>query len=126
MCEGENIVCPACGAESKVKSKLVMSDDWMSKRKVFVCAFCGAELGEDDGSAEKSSQSKTDASSRLAALLGDDRECSAQVDIGCEPGDEKLCRNCRHLAVHPFKMVCLITQNEVDPMDDCSRFEKKK
>lgn len=126
MREGDKITCPSCGVESIVKSTVVMSDDWSSKRKVFVCAFCRAELGEENsGSSEQAAVSAQGASSRLAALLGDDVESAESAVINVEPDDVKLCRNCRHLAVHPFKMVCLITQNEVDPMDDCEKFEKK-
>ena len=64
--------------------------------------------------------------SKLAALLGDDVERSADFKINVEQGDEKVCRNCRHLAVHPFKNVCLLSQLEVDTMSDCDKFELKK
>ena len=125
MREGENILCPACGAQSMVKSRLVMSEDWSSKRKVLVCAFCNAELGSTDENEKAAKPSADSGKSKLAALLGDDVEHSCNVRINVEQGDEKVCRNCRHLAVHPFKNVCLLSQMEVDTMDDCEKFELK-
>ena len=125
MREGENILCPSCGAQSVAKSRLIMSDDWSSKRKVLVCAFCGAELADNSGQQTNPEVRQPQASSKLAALLGDDVERAADIKINVEQGDEKLCRNCRHLAVHPFKNVCLLSQKEVDTMDDCSNFELK-
>lgn len=123
--EGENILCPACGAQSFVKSRLVLSDDWSSKRKVLVCAFCNAELGKADEQTPQKSAEPSGGTSRLAALLSDDVEEKVNIKIDVQQGDEKLCRNCRHLAVHPFKNVCLISQKEVDTMDDCEKFELK-
>ena len=126
MREGENILCPACGAQSIAKSRLVMSDDWLSKRKVLVCAFCNAVLGDCSEETSEKETAVSSGKSKLAALLGDDVERSADFKINVEQGDEKVCRNCRHLAVHPFKNVCLLSQLEVDTMSDCDKFELKK
>lgn len=125
MREGEKFLCPACGAQSVVKSRIELSEDWSTKRKVLVCAFCNAELGTASEAEDKSAVSDSGAS-RLAALLGSDVEKSCNVKIKAEQGDEKVCRNCCHLAVHPFKNVCLLSQQEVDTMDDCEKFELKK
>ena len=124
MREGDKILCPACGAQSIVKSRTELSDDWSTKRRVFICAFCNAELGNASDEETKKSNPDFD-SSRLAALLGDDVEKSCKVKIMVGQGDEKVCRNCRHLAMHPFKNVCLLSQQEVDTMDDCESFELK-
>ena len=126
MREGEKLICPSCGAQSFAKSRTVLSEDWSSKRKILVCAFCNAELGDADESGNNSVSSAASGASRLAALLGDDVEKSCDVKIQVEQGDEKICRNCCHLAVHPFKNVCLLSQQEVDTMDDCEKFELKK
>ena len=124
MREGEHIICPHCQGSSVVKIRMDISG-WSVQNRVYACAFCNAELGkvnpkENEAVPEKSS------SSALAALLGSDVETSSGIRIKAEAGDEKVCRNCRHFAVHPFKNVCLITQLEVDTMDDCNKFELKE
>ena len=126
MRDGDKITCPSCGEKSMVKSRIELSDDWQSKVKILVCAFCNAKLGNAESEENNSVSSAENRSSRLAALLGDDVEKSCEVKINVEQGDEKLCRNCLHLAVHPFKNVCLLSQQEVDTMDDCDKFELKK
>ena len=126
MREGDNIVCPACGAQTVVKSRLELSEDWSSKAKVLICAFCNARLGkvsEEEG--KNKDVEPSSGVSRLAALLGEDVEKECNIKLQAEQGDEKVCRNCLHLAVHPFKNVCLLSQQEVDTMDDCEKFELK-
>ena len=127
MREGDNIICPACGAPTVVKSRLELSADWSRKEKILICAFCNAQLGKAAEEESKSSDAETSSgASRLAALLGADVEKEWNVKLQAEQGDEKVCRNCLHLAVHPFKNVCLLSQQEVDTMDDCDKFELKK
>ena len=123
MREGESVICPGCKAQSRAKLHLVM-EDWSVKRKELICPFCNFVLGEvKDGDQPEKEEKKS--SSRLAALLGDDVEMDNVSALTAAPGDEKVCRRCRHLAVHPFKTVCLITQREVDLMGDCDQFEKR-
>ena len=124
MREGDMTVCPGCNIHTRVKLHLIM-EDWSVKRKVLICPFCGfifcdAEEKSTDGIGEKKS------SARLAALLGDDVETDNIAALSAAPGDEKVCRNCRHLAEHPFKTVCLITRCEVDLMGDCEKFETRQ
>ena len=123
MREGEKILCPHCRDNSVVKIRLDMSD-WSAQNKVYACAFCNAELGRV--SEEQEVAKEKNSSCRLAALLGSDVEKTPDIRLNAEEGDERLCRNCVHLAVHPFKNVCLLTQTEVDTMDDCEKFERKK
>ena len=122
MREGENMICPVCGEKSMAKCRMVTSDNWMSKKKILVCAFCNAELSCCENE-QNTASSGIDVKSKLAALLGDDVEQHSDIKIKVEQGDEKVCRNCKYLAVHPFKNVCLLTQLEVDTMDDCDKFE---
>ena len=123
MRENESVVCPGCKAQSRAKLHLVM-DGWSVKCKELVCPFCGFVFGEAQEESSSGAEAKK-SSSRLAALLGDDVETDNISTLSALPGDEKVCRSCRHLAVHPFKTVCLITQQEVDLMGDCDKFEKR-
>ena len=125
MREGDNIICPSCGTQTVVKGRLELSEDWSSKERVLICAFCNAKLGKAVEEENKSKADLSSGASRLAALLGTDVEKECNVKLQAEQGDEKVCRNCLHLAVHPFKNVCLLSQQEVDTMDDCDKFELK-
>ena len=124
MREGDSIVCSGCKAQSRAKLHLVM-EGWSVKRKELVCPFCGFVLGSADET-QNSGKEEKKSSSCLAALLGDDIEMDNVSAFTAAPGEERVCRNCLHLAEHPFKTVCLITQSEVDLMGDCERFEKRQ
>ena len=123
MREGDSALCPGCSSHTRAKLHLVM-EGWSVKRKELVCPFCGFVFGEAEEKSLSGREEKK-SSSRLAALLGDDVERDDVSALTAAPGDEKVCRNCRHLAEHPFKIVCLITQQEVDLMGDCENFEKR-
>ena len=111
--------CPFCNEESFAKKKSV-TEGWKIIGEIEVCALCGAELKKDPSgsvdAAEKSNASK----SRLAALLGGD--LSEKVTL-CGSADRRFCRNCKYFLVHPFKTVCALSDQETDPMGECSRFE---
>jgi hypothetical protein len=109
--------CPFCHEESFAKKKKIV-EGWKVVGEIEVCALCGSELktapsaGSGD---EKSDRSK----SRLAALLGG--EVTEKVTLSGS-AERNFCRNCRHFLIHPFKTVCALNDQEVDPMGCCDRF----
>lgn len=114
--------CPACKEESFPKRK-VQTDGWKVVGEVEVCALCGAEWKKSAPAEKgKENRSASPSRSRLAALLGEDlpeKTVLAGVD------DRKFCRNCRYFIVHPFKMVCALSDEETDPMGECEKFTPK-
>lgn len=119
MRAGETVTCPHCGEKTVVKLKKIM-DGWQVKKEALVCALCAGELGDP----EKEKSSSSAARDRLAALLGGDDTVKVSLEKGEEFG--KGCRNCGHLLEHPFKLICEITQKEVDPMYECFHFVSRK
>lgn len=112
--------CPVCKEDSFPKKKL-KTEGWKVVGEIEYCALCGAEWKKE--SAVSSADSKASGSkSRLAALLGDDLPEKIELS-GC--ADTCFCRNCRHFIIHPFKTVCALTDEETDPMSECSKFEEK-
>lgn len=125
MKAGDIIKCPHCGAKTVVKLEKILSG-WQVTGEKFVCAFCAAELvpGEEE---QKSSSSSSAARDKLAAFLGTGNVKKVAIDPG--EGFRKGCRNCANLLEHPFKLLCALTQQEVDPMHECPQFadrEKQK
>jgi DNA-directed RNA polymerase subunit RPC12/RpoP len=124
MKQGDRVTCLHCGEKTFVKAENIMSG-WQVTGKKFVCALCGGNLDSPENeSAVKASSSARD---KLAALLGGDDVKKVVID----PGEDfrRGCRNCGHLLEHPFKLLCALTQQEVDPMHECSNFidrEQKK
>ena len=121
MKAGDVVSCPKCGEKTVVKVEKIMSG-WKVTGERFVCALCSAELGKPGE--EKNAGNASGARARLAALLGgDDVE---KVSISPDEGFRRGCRNCGHLLEHPFKLLCALTQREVDPMFECQDFVDKK
>ena len=115
MKAGDVIDCPACRERSVAKLKKVL-DGWQVTGTSLVCALCGAEVGKPgcDDSADSGARNK------LAVLLGETGDAKMSID----PGEDhrKGCRNCVHLLEHPFKLLCALTQQQVDPMFECGSF----
>lgn len=113
------MICPHCGEESFAKKKNIV-ENWQITGEIQVCALCGKvwEKSSPAGNGKNSDAKK----SRLAALLGGD--LTEKVTLSGS-ADRKFCRNCRYFLVHPFKTLCSRTDQEADPMGECSKFEEK-
>jgi hypothetical protein len=121
MKAGEKTICPFCKDETILKSK-IDTEDWFNKKEILICSICGATLGvpdkEEDSKVEKSSNLNT-----LASLLGE--EVDTSIDINLKEDVYKFCRNCSNFVSNPFKCLCSLTMNEVDPQDNCEEFSQK-
>lgn len=115
MKAGETVTCPHCGEKTVVKLKKVM-DGWQVSGEKLVCALCAGELGSPGKERGEASAARN----RLAALLGGDDTVKVSLERNEEYG--RGCRNCGHLLEHPFKLLCELTQKEVDPMYECPQF----
>ena len=120
MKAGEHIICPFCKDETIVKSKLD-TEDWFNKKEILICAICGATLGVPEK--EDNLKEETSSLNKLASLLGEETNTSNLInlkeDVYC------FCRNCEHFVAHPYKCLCSLTMNEVDPQDNCEKFSQK-
>ena len=125
MKAGDIVNCPHCGTKTVVKTEKIFSG-WKVAGEKFTCAFCSGELADPEKE-NKAVPAASTARDKLAALLGTEVE---KVTIDPGEGFRKGCRNCVHLLEHPFKLLCAVTQQEVDPMYECPEFvdrnDKKK
>lgn len=110
--------CPFCHEESFAKKKL-LRDGWNISGEVMVCALCGKELPAERKKSDAGNSSSADLRQKLAALLGGD-EVEKVALAGT--ADMSFCRNCRNFIVHPFRSFCALTDQEADPMGECSSF----
>lgn len=108
--------CPFCHEESFAKKKKIV-ENWQVVGEIEVCALCGSELEKPADKADADGGKA--ARNRLAALLGGDE--SEKVTLAGS-AESNFCRNCRHFLIHPFKTVCALSDQEVDPMGSCERF----
>lgn len=117
MKAGDIVDCPHCGTKTVVKTEKTFSG-WKVTGEKFICAFCSGELASPE-QAQKTVSASSNARDKLAALLGTEVE---KVTIDPGEGFRKGCRNCIHLLEHPFKLLCAVTRQEVDPMYECPEF----
>jgi hypothetical protein len=84
------------------------------------------EIKKSDPFASKEKNTSFSSSAdRLKSLLGDTEE-TEKVTLEEKNGDKNFCRDCSFLIAHPFLCRCMKYNKEVNPMDDCPAFEKKK
>jgi len=122
MKRGDKINCPACKHQTVVKEKVEM-DGWIVGEKIFVCALCGAKLG-DMSDTESKDEIKTKAVSGLAGLF--DTEVEEKAVITEEAGDLHFCKYCEHYVSHAFVERCQLHKKKITAMYSCPDFNKKE
>lgn len=124
MKSGDAFVCPVCKEKSFVKKEVRM-DGWTVAGEVFRCALCGSEIQppKDD---EKSEKTENKAEDSLRALLGVSDGPKTDAAASLREGERKFCKDCQHRVVNAFRMVCMLHEKDVGPMDDCPSFVRRK
>ncbi len=122
--KGQQITCPHCGQDSVVKLESEM-DGWTKLGEYFACAMCSAKLEEKaEAPAKEKSESKPEGAGKLMDFLGTSKD--EVEDVVGDDGERQFCRDCAHLMDHPFKVYCLLHKKDVNPMDDCEKFERRE
>ena len=125
MKAGEEFFCPHCRKNSFLKLVSLM-DNWTKKGDALACASCSEIIEEVKKSAPfQNTQGAASSADRLKSLLGDTSE-TKKVTLEEKAGDKNFCRDCSFLIAHPFLCRCMKYNKEVNPMEDCPAFEKKK
>ncbi|MBR2363691.1 MAG: hypothetical protein IKA79_00690 [Lentisphaeria bacterium] len=125
MKAGEEFTCPYCHQQSFLKLVPLM-DGWTKKGDALACVSCSGIIEEVKKSDPlRSTQDNTSSADRLKSLLGDMEE-TEKISLTEKEGDKNFCRDCSYLIAHPFLCRCMKYGKEVNPMDDCPAFEKKK
>ncbi len=122
--KGQQITCPECGADTIVKVQSEM-DGWTKVGEYFACAICGVKLADCKAVPKADRHAKrAEKSARLSGFLGTQKD--EIKEIVEDDGERRFCRDCTHLMEHPFKVHCMLHNKDVNPMDDCPDFERKK
>jgi hypothetical protein len=128
MRAGDEIICMHCGANSFLVKKAVM-DGWTKKEEILACSSC-SEVVEKICKKEELLKSKTKEQlkekslDKFSSFIGVEQVKKPAIDD--ENNEKYFCRDCRHYISHPFLDRCSLNQVEVNPMDDCKSFERKK
>lgn len=123
MKPGDSIKCPHCGKNSFLAKKSVM-DGWEKKGEILTCSSCTAKIADYNISEIEKSRKKSESLSKLENLLGTKGE--KKPEIKASDDEKKFCRDCKYFMSHPFLCRCGLHSKNVEPMDDCGDFERKK
>ena len=129
MKPGQRFFCQRCHSTSIAKLERRM-DGFTVVEEYLACAFCHARIPEEtDSTEEKAPKAANPSLSALENLLGAkkpsmDKTQAAFLDE-LHTAAKRFCRDCRHYVKHPFGGRCALTGKNVEPMDDCPRFEKR-
>lgn len=93
---------------------------WRCIGEELICPLCGAVLGTPSQDEPKCSGPSA-ASAKLAAMLGETVQAPPVLKAD---GPSGFCRSCRHFVANPFRTVCILDNQDVDPMNHCERFEE--
>ena len=126
MKPGEQFTCPACGRTAFAKLEKIL-DGWDVKGEHLVCSFCGADAGAPDAPKPSDVASVSAGRKALDALFGNDTAEEKKTSIldMDNPSEHRFCRDCAHALVNVFAVICTRKHCEVQPMDDCSDYEKR-
>ena len=121
MKAGDKVECKKCGEETFVVSKTKM-EGWEVVGQYFACALCGEEIESSEDLSDSNSIKENANLSALANFL--DTEIETKKELSVEESETHFCRDCKYYIKHPFINRCELHKKEVNPMDDCSNFQK--
>ena len=121
MKSGDKIKCEKCGEETFAVSKTRMNG-WEVVGEYFTCALCGEEIESKEDTSKSNSTPEKQNLSALANFL--DTEIEEKKELSVDESETHFCRDCVHYIKHPFLTRCELHKKEVNPMDDCSNFQK--
>ena len=122
--KGMQFTCPHCNEDSIVKLETEM-DGWTMVGEYMACAMCGEKLQTPDEvpAVSPSSDPNDGGKKDLLDFLGTGER--TVDELIADDGRRHFCRDCTHLHEYPFKVYCLHHKKVVNPMDDCSDFNRK-
>ena len=126
MKPGDRHECAKCGADTFLKKESVM-DGWTKVGEVFKCASCGVVVATSDASDDASKKDApvpgTEKKSALLDFLGEKDIAKPKQEFMSE--ETCFCRDCAHLVTNAFRLYCSKHEKDMNPMDDCSDFQRK-
>ena len=131
MKPGQRFFCQHCHSQSIAKLERRM-EGFTVVEEYLACAFCHARLTDETEKAfGKTEQTTAKPSlSALEGLLGSSKPAMGKAEASflneLHTAVKHFCRDCRQYVKHPFGGRCALTGKEMEPMDDCPRFEKRE
>lgn len=119
MRAGEEIICEYCGKESFLVKKAIL-DGWKKVGDFLACSACGEKIADLDAVVAVSNEKKAG----LLSLL--DVQEEKRLEFSATDEEKKFCRDCGNFISHPFLSRCAFHKKNVEPMDDCAQFKRKK
>ena len=130
MKPGQRFFCNHCHSNSIAKLERRM-EGFTVVEEYLACAFCHARLSTAADKPEEKTESAAKPSlSALESLLGakkpsmDKTQASFLKEL--HTAARHFCRDCKQYVKHPFGGRCSLTGKEMEPMDDCPRFDVRE
>ena len=131
MKPGQRFFCQHCHSQSIAKLERRL-DGFTVVEEYLACAFCHeritAEADKTDAKPENASSKPS--LSALESLLGSSKPSMGKAEASflneLHTAARQFCRDCKQYVKHPFGGRCSLTGKEMEPMDDCPRFEKRE
>ena len=131
MKPGQRFFCQHCHSQSIAKLERRL-DGFTVVEEYLACAFCHeritAEADKTDAKPENASSKPS--LSALESLLGSSKPSMGKAEASfldeLHTAARHFCRDCKQYVKHPFGGRCSLTGKEMEPMDDCPRFEKRE
>ena len=131
MKPGQRFFCQKCHSQSIAKLERRL-DGFTVVEEYLTCAFCHARISaESDKPSDKPENAPSKPSlSALESLLGSSKPSMGKAEASfldeLHTAARHFCRDCKQYVKHPFGGRCSLTGKEMEPMDDCPRFEKRE
>ena len=123
--KGDKVVCPHCQADAIVVIKAEM-DGWEKLGDCLACNLCGEKLADLDTTKEQAEKDKNKSKGldAFADFLGTDSAIEKDENLLGDVSERHFCKDCKNYVENPFYTRCMLHEKDVNPMDDCSDFEK--
>ena len=100
-------------------------DGWTKKGDILKCAACGHTVCEFNPETKPADPLKSEAANRLKSLFGAD-DFVEKPTLKTDGSETRFCKDCAFLIPHPFILRCGKLEKEVQPMDDCPHYQRRK
>ena len=129
MKPGQRFFCNHCHSQSIAKLERRM-EGFSVVEEYLTCAFCHERIpSETANPPDKMDNAPKPSLSSLENLFGSSKPSMGKTEAAfldeLHTAARHFCRDCRQYVKHPFGGRCSLTGKEMEPMDDCPRFEKR-
>ena len=127
MKPGQRFFCQNCHSQSIAKLERRL-DGFTVVEEYLTCAFCHARIPSKSDKPENVPPKPS--LSALESLLGSSKPSMGKAEASLlnelHTAARHFCRDCKQYVKHPFGGRCSLTGKEMEPMDDCPRFERRE